>query len=634
MGVYEKIIAREPSNIEALIGLGRLQVEQGQVEAGAKALRRVVALQPGHMLGQALLGTALARIGHLPEALACFERAAAAGNAPPLVLLHMADVLSALGRPAAALATFDRLLAANPGNFIAWHNRGLVLETLGRDVEAAESFGRALALRPGVPESHFSLGNVLYNLERYEEAEEHHRRTVAAWPTFARGHANLGNTLFKLKRWDEALQSLRRAVALDARQPDVAKLHVGIATALRHLQREPESLASLEAALAIDPDNAHAFTKKAYTLHTLGRIDEARKLTERAIGLEPNEPTHYTVLAQTKRFAAGDPLIAKMEDLSAKLDHQPDKTRADFLSALGKAYDDIGEFDRAFPHFAASNAIKRRHIDYDANRELAGMALIAEIFTPALMQNKAGLGHPSDRPIFVLGMPRSGTTLMEQIISSHPLVFGAGEQMAFQDAVTAAVRPGQPGYPRMVPPMAAPELTALAADYLARLAVIRPDDRRFTDKMPGNHTFVGLIHLSLPNAKIVHVHRDPIDNCLSIFSTNFATPPAFACDLDELGHYYRAYERVMENWRKVLPDGVMLDVRYEDVVDDIEGQARRLIAFCGLDWDDACLEFHKKSGTVRTASAYQVRQPLYSRSVGRWRGYEKHLEPLREALAS
>lgn len=631
ISAYQKVLSREPSNIDALIGFGRLQVAQGQLADAMKALRRVATLQPGHALGQALLGMALARAGQPQEALAAFERASAGGNTPPIVLLHMADVLGTLGRHADALATFDRLLVVEPGNIIAWNNRGLALEALGRDGEAAESFGRALALRPGVPEIHFSLGNALYRLERYEEAEPHHRRTVAAWPAFARGHANLGNTLIKLKRWEDALQSLRRAVELDPRQPEVAKLHIGIATALRHLQREPESLASFDAALAIEPDNADAIARKAYILHTLGRTDEAQALIDRAAELHPDKAAPYTIGARMRRFRPGDPAIARMEGLLAN-DSLPDSERADLHFALGKAYDDTAAFDNAFPHFAAGNAIMRAGVDYQEDLELAGKARIVEVFTPGLMRRKTGHGHASDRPIFIIGMPRSGTTLIEQIIASHPLVFGAGEQKAFRETVEASVQPGQPIYPTMAAFLTAETLETLSSGYLARMAAVVPDGRRFTDKLPGNYNYAGLIHLAFPKARIVHVQRDPVDTCFSIFSVSLEDPLTFSHDLAELGRFYRAYERVMAHWRQVLPENTMLDVQYEDIIDDIEGQARRLIAFCGLEWDEACLAFHTKSRTVRTASAYQVRQPLYRGSVGRWRAYQKHLAPLIEAL--
>lgn len=631
MAIYEKIVGGQPSNIDALTGLGRLQLERGQFAEAAKALRRIVTLQPGHLLGQALLGMALARVGQPQEALACFERATAAGNVLPVVLLHMADVLGVLGRHAEALAIFDRLLAADPRNILALNNRGLTLEALGRDGEAADSFRHALALSPNTAEIHFSLGNVLSRLEHYEDAANHYRRAMAAMPGFARGHANLGNALAKLKRWDEALQSLRQAIKLDAKQPNAIQLRLTIATALRHLQRESESIADLDAALAIEPDNADIITRKAYILGTLGRLDEARALIGQAEQLKPDETAPYVVGSRMVRFSAGDPVIAKMEKLAARSD-LPDAERAGLLFALGKAYDDCGEFDRAFAEFAAANAIMRRLFEYHESRELAGKARIVEVFTRDLMRGKAGWGHESDRPIFILGMPRSGTTLIEQIIASHPRVFGAGEQQAFSQAVDASIRPGQPIYPTMVQSIAAADLKAIGNDYLTRMASIVPGGKRFTDKLPGNYSYAGLINLVFPNAKIIHVQRNAIDNCFSMFSITFEDPLRFSHKLTELGHFYRAYRRVMDNWRRVLPAGAMLDVQYEDVVNDIDTQARRLIAFCGLPWHDACLAFHAKGGTVRTASAYQVRQPLYRSSVGRWRAYEKHLGPLIAAL--
>jgi tetratricopeptide (TPR) repeat protein len=613
---YQKVLTQEPSNLDALLQLGRIQLQQNQFAPSEKALRRVVSLRPQHAIGQSLLGMVLARTGRGDEAVACFERALAAEPRSELALLHYADILGTLGRHADSIVTFDKALAINPNNLIAWNNRGLALEALGRDGEAAESFRRALALRPGTPEIHFSLGNVLYRLERHAEAADHYRRTVAAMPNFARAHANLGNALAKLERWDDALQSFTQAAKLksDASPSEQAQLHIAIANALRRLQRDQESLPSIEKALELDPSNADIITRKAHTLFLLGRLEDARKLAEQVIGIHPDHIPAYVTLAQIKRFAAGDPVIAQMETLLANSRSQPADDVANLHFASGKAYDDIGEFDRAFPHFSTGNQIKRRNTDYNEGREFRDTSRIEEIFSPETMKDKAGQGEKSEQPIFIVGMPRSGTTLVEQIIASHPLVFGAGEQTAFSISVSAD------------------EIRKVGSDYLARMNRIVPDRRRFTDKMPENYKYAGLIHLALPNAKIVHVQRNPLDSCLSIFATSFENPPKYAHDLGELGRYYRRYQQLMDHWRAVLPEGVMLDVRYEDVVDDIEGQARRLLAFCGLEWDDACLAFHKKSGTVRTASAYQVRQPLYRRSMERWRNYEKHLGPLIAAL--
>jgi tetratricopeptide (TPR) repeat protein len=613
---YQKALTQEPSNLDALLQLGRIQLQQNQFEPSEKALRRVVSLRPQHAIGQSLLGMVLARTGRGDKAVTCFERALAAEPRSELVLLHYADTLGTLGRHADSIATFDKALAINPNNLIAWNNRGLALEALGRDAEAADSFGRALALRPGTPQIHFSLGNALYRLERYEDAADHYRRTAAAWPTFARAHANLGNALAKLEQWDAALQSLTRAANLksDASPAELAQLHIAIANTLRKLQRDQDSLPSIEKALEFDPGNADIIARKAHTLFLLGRLEDARKLAEQAIDLKPDWMPTYVTLAQIKRLAADDPAIAQMETLLADSRSQPTNDVANLHFATGKAYDDIGEFDRAFAHFAAGNQIKRRNTDYDEEREFRDKSRIEEIFSPEMMNDKAGQGETSDQPIFIIGMPRSGTTLVEQIIASHPLVFGAGEQTAFSASVTAD------------------EIRKVGSDYLARMNRIVPNQGRFTDKMPDNYNYAGLIHLALPNAKIVHVRRNPLDSCLSMFSTNFENPPKYAHDLGELGRYYRRYQQLMAHWRTVLPEDAMIDVRYEEVVDDIEGQARRLIAFCGLDWDDACLAFHKRVGTVRTASAFQVRQPIYRRSMERWRNYEKHLAPLIAAL--
>jgi hypothetical protein len=244
------------------------------------------------------------------------------------------------------------------------------------------------------------------------------------------------------------------------------------------------------------------------------------------------------------------------------------------------------------------------------------------------------MGDHSAVPIFVFGMPRSGTTLVEQIIASHPRAFGADERMDFNRAVGRLVAAnGMPMFPDMIGSVTAPQLRALGAAYLAGLQAAAPDAERITDKWPANFIFAGLIHLALPNARLIHVSRDPLDTCLSCFARLFAGPHlSYTYDLGELGRYYRGYEKLMVHWRRVLPQGVMLDVRYEELIADFEPQARRIMAHCGLEWDERCLAFHATQRAVRSASASQVRQPLYTRAVGRWRPYAAMLGPLVEAL--
>ena len=292
------------------------------------------------------------------------------------------------------------------------------------------------------------------------------------------------------------------------------------------------------------------------------------------------------------------------------------------------------DFSRSFQHLVAGNAAKRATIAYDENATFDLFDRIEEIFTRDLIEKKSGGGDPSSVPIFVIGMPRSGTTLIEQIIASHPIVHGAGELQILNDVAHSihgpdgAVLP----YPNFVPLVDAAALQQIGARYVSLLDQIAPGSERITDKMPSNYYFAGLIHLALPNAKIIHSMRDPVDTCISCFSKLFSAEQNHTYDLGEIGRYYRRYQRLMSHWRDVLPAGRILDVRYEDVVSDFENQARRIIAYCGLPWDERCLAFYKTERPIRTASATQVRRPIYKGAVGRWRVYEDHLGPLLAAL--
>jgi hypothetical protein len=303
--------------------------------------------------------------------------------------------------------------------------------------------------------------------------------------------------------------------------------------------------------------------------------------------------------------------------------------------ALGKAYADIGAHERAFRRLIDANALKRKQTFYDEGASLAGFERMKAAFTDALMRANEGLGDPSCAPVFILGMPRSGTTLVEQILASHPGLFGAGEIDDFGKATVASLRRAQRSaqdFPEAISTMSGEQLRRLGEDYLGRIRAKAPAAERIANKTPENFRLVGLIHLALPNARIIHMRRDPVDRCVSCFSKLFAENLPYAYDLGELGRYYRAYEDLMAHWRAVLPEGVVLDVRYEEVVADLEGQTRRILDHCRLEWDARCLDFHRAARPVRTASVAQVRQPIYASSVGRWRAYEPFLAPLISAL--
>jgi hypothetical protein len=304
--------------------------------------------------------------------------------------------------------------------------------------------------------------------------------------------------------------------------------------------------------------------------------------------------------------------------------------------AMAKMLSDNNDYKRSFDHLLDGNALKRNHTTYDEAATLGAMDNLRAVFTRKLMHANKDIGEPSRVPVFVLGMPRSGSTLVEQLLSSHPDVFGAGE---IPDFVNAAVEVGGPNLEALhfsedASGTFGKQLRQIGASYLERIGRAAPKATRIINKMPDNFRLVGLIHLALPNARIIHTCRDPVDTCLSCFSTLFAGNLPFTYDLEELGRYYRSYDALMAHWRDVLPPNVMLDIQYEDLVDDYEGQARHIVAHCGLDWDERCLNFHQTERPVRTASAVQVRQAIYKTSVGRWHQYESSLAPLLSTLGS
>jgi tetratricopeptide (TPR) repeat protein len=623
---YQKILNKEPSNIDALFLLGRAYCQQGQLEAGAPLFRKIVTLRPDHAPAHVLLGRVLADTGKPQDALPHFERATAADPNDMIAQMSRADTLLTLNRHAEAVGEFDRVLARVPNEIIAWIKRGLALYALGRDAEARDSFARALALDSNIAGLHLNMANVLQRLGRHEDAVTHCRRAVALQPDLAWAHGNLGNSLIALGRWQEAQESLAVALRL---LPRAAQLHHSMGAALSKLERYAEALASYDAALAIEPGQADVLGSKGRLLYALGRTDEARAAIEQAIAANPSAVGNYVALCEMTHFEPDDPRVATMEELLAE-PSRPPAQRADLHFALARVHGRAGDKVRAFRHLTEGNALKRRAIDYNERATLAQYQRIAEVFTPALMREKAAAGEPSDLPVFIIGMPRSGTTLIEQILASLPGVRAGGEREDFQNAVIAVT--GRRDYPEQVPAMTAGQIAALGTAYCRSITAGVPPAIRFTDKMPANYLYAGLIRLALPNARIIHAVRDPVDTCLSCFETSFHTAQKFAYDLGELGRLHRAYEQLMAHWREVLPAGAMLEVRYEALVADFESEARRLVAFCGLQWDDACLAFHKTERPVLTASAAQVRQPLYTSSVGRWRAYASELEPLLQAL--
>lgn len=465
------------------------------------------------------------------------------------------------------------------------------------------------------------------------------REVVNRSPNCAEAHFQLASTLFMLDAPEQAEKALRRALELDPDHPSAAYLLGG-----QLLGRGDSAAAAVFLRRAVEraPGQSQFWRLLGLARLYVGDSAEARAAMLKAVELEPTADELVDVLARLQSMGdgsdEGERLFKVVSQLASNLGRYPQRFRAQVLFALAKAYDDRGDYERAFAHLHEANRLQRGLNNYDPADAERQLQEIARVFNRELFARISPPGAPSGvasrRPVFIVGMPRSGSTLVEQILSAHPDVQDGGELPVLPNLIASTRAAGEITYPQWAGRMNDADCLRMGAIFLENQAGARAEASppRLTDKWLENFRHVGLIRLCLPNATVIHCRRDPRDVAVSAYSMRFAGELHFAYDLSELGRYWRAYDRLMAHWREVLPEGWVLDVPYEEVVEDLETWARRIVAHCGLDWRPECLDFHKAEREVRTSSYLQVRSPIYKTSVGRWKRYEAHLGPLLEAL--
>jgi Flp pilus assembly protein TadD len=526
------------------------------------------------------------------------------------------------GRIAEAADAYERAILLNPNYAEAHNNLATALLALGRTQDAVERCCLALSLKPDYADALNNLALALIAQGRTSDGVLCYERAIVLNPGRADTHYNLGIALASQGKTDDAATHYRHAILL---RPDYAQAHNNFGNLLAAQNNSTDASFHFAQALAIDPGHFEAHHNLGNALRDQGKFDDALFHYRRAIAIRPTSAEAHYSRAMVKKFHRGDPDLRAMEGLAARGDFEPGG--APFIHyALAKALEESGDYGRAFAHLRKGNDLKRARIHYDEAAALGFFERISAVFDSRLFNRLRGAGNPSSVPVFVLGMPRSGSTLVEQILASHPQIHGAGElEHPSTDAASFL-------FPESALSLDIEALARMGQSCVARLPPLA-DGRLLTlNKLPDNFLYIGLIRLILPNARIIHTVRNPLDTCLSCYSTLFTAGQHFSYDLRELGRYYRGYGKLMTHWRSLLTPDAMLDVVYEDVVDDLEGQARRLIDYCGLRWDDRCLSFHKTRRPVHTASAVQVRQPLFRTSVERWRRFESGLGPLFDEL--
>ncbi|TIT20814.1 MAG: tetratricopeptide repeat protein [Mesorhizobium sp.] len=543
--------------------------------------------------------------------------------------MQQALQLHQAGRRQEAEALYRQVLAQKANHPAAAHFLGLLLHQTGRSAEGLALIEQSVRLQPSNPDFLNNLGTVLRDLGRVAAAADLFRKVVAIRPDQLAARDNLGSSLKQLGQFEGAEDIYRGTIG---RNPFHVRARVGLAETLQEAGRLDEALSVFREALTIRPKDADLLHGLGVGLMEKGNLDEAADLFRQALAVDPGMARAWLMLTQVKRQKERDAELARMEAEHAKAP-QGSLARMQLSFGLGKANDDLREYGRAFDYFAEGNAIRRQGIDYDAGKTRGEFEAMKAVLDKAFFERHRPSGIADDAPIFVVGMPRSGTTLVEQIIASHPQVYGAGELSILKTAVGKQFPLSMKGgFPWGIADMPDKAYAEAGQAYLDMLHARYPGFRHVTDKMPGNFLLVGFIHMMLPKAKIIHCARDAAATCLSIYKVHFrGDSHRYGYDLDELADFHNLYTDIMAHWHAVLP-GVVHDVRYEDFVADQEGQSRALIAHLGLPWDDAVLSFHQTDRPVRTASAAQVRQPMYQGSVDLWKRYGDRLKPLLDKL--
>jgi len=693
--LYQKVLARDESNAEALHLLGVLHHQQGDHARAVERIGRAVALKPNVPGFHANLAEAYRALGQFERAAGCCHTALslqpdypeALGNLglalqgmgrrdeaadqfrealrirPDFAAAHnsLGNVLRELGQLDRALVHFRRAVELDPADAVARTNLGQLLMERGQAAEALPHCEESVRLQPNFAPLYHNLGNVLRELERYDEAAAAYRQAIRLDPALAKAHAHLGLTLLRQHRLDDASSWLERAQQLDPADPTFPEFLGDL-----YMEREEFVLAvrAYERALALAPDEKPALhLSLGWALQEGGRLTEAGDQYRTAFRLQPGsplvqnylggfheeqgdlaaaeaayrlalrlQPSFSLALARLGTLLRGKLPAADLAALEVRL-AEPNlgaEPRGRLLFALAHVLDARGQYARAAGCLREANAVtlesrrgRNNFVPADHERFVDN---ILRLFSPSFFARTAGLGSPSRRPVFIFGLPRSGTSLVEQVLASHSRVHGAGElrlgRQSFE-AIPAVM--GQNVHPmECLPHLEAPSIGRLANQHLDWLRAVSGDRAdRVTDKMPDNYMYVGLLATLFPQAVFIHCRRDLRDVAVSCWMTDFRSM-SWPNDLAHIAARFQQYRRLIDHWQAFLPVPIH-QVDYQETVDDLERVARRLVTACGLEWEPACLQFHTTRRPVRTASLIQVRQPVSKGSVARWKNYETEL---------
>jgi tetratricopeptide (TPR) repeat protein len=631
--ICRSAIARNPDDINMVALLGATLLKIRKVPEAEKYLRKAIRLAPTFAKPHEDLGHLLLEKGEAGEAARVLKKATRLDPELDKAFFNLGKALAMLGMGSKADEAFEKSFELNP------ERKKLALaaehQNAGRLAEAEQAYKEVLRDNPTNVDAIRLLGTVALQNERIYEAERLFRRAIANAPDYVMAQLDLGRALKEQNRLEEAIDQFRKVITLE---PGNVPAHYLMASSLSLAALTYEAIEAYQRVLELQPKHAGAMLGLGHVLKTVGRQEEAVQAYRDCIRHLPRNGETWWSLANLKTYRLTDEDIRQMESMVAAKEEPgqeiAEQSLINILFSLAKSFEDRGSYERAWDYYQEGNSRQRVLENYDPVRTEVINDRVIEVFSQDFLTTNTGLGHPSKEPIFVVGLPRSGSTMIEQILASHSKVEGTSELPYAGMVATSLNRNRADGvnYPDAVAELGEEHFKRLGQDYLDFAQIHRTEGKPvFIDKMPNNFPTVGLLHLILPNAKIIDARRYPLDSCLSCYRQLFARGQNFTYDLTDIGEYFLQYQRMMDHWHDVLP-GRCLTVQYEEVVTDFENQVRRLLDYCELPFEESCINFHETERPVRTASSEQVRQPVYTKSVNFWRNHEANLGELIEVL--
>jgi tetratricopeptide (TPR) repeat protein len=627
--VCRDALVSTPDDVNMMGLLGAILTKTRRFEEAEKCLRETIDLAPAFAKAHEDLGFVLLELNRAGEAIEILEKATRLDPELDVAFLSLGKALAMTGKGKEADEAFEKSFELSPERkMLAQATECLKNERF----EEAEKYCRqVINQNPNNVDALRLLGRMAARLNRIGDAERYYRKVIEIAPDFTAVVVDLGKLLHDDDRLEEAIKYFRLAIEME---PDNARYHNLLADVLAPAALTYEAIEAHQKATELNPNFAAAWLGLGHTLKTVGRLEEAIEAYHQCSKLEPNMGMVQWSMANLKTYKFTDEEILEME---AKIANEKikDESEVNFQFALAKAYEDRKDYEKSWRFYNDGNALRRRQEIYDpVETELANDASI-RIFNKDFLEKNTGAGYSDPSVIFIVGLPRSGSTLLEQILASHSLVEGTSE-LPYVSRVTRSLsrnRADGINYPESVRELKDKHFDALGRDYINFSKLHRTEGTPFfIDKNPNNFPAIGLIHMMLPNAKIIDARRHPMDACFSGYRQLFAKGQPFTYDLTDIGEYYLQYQRMMDHWHEVLP-GRVLSVQYEEVVTDFETQVRRILEYCNLPFEESCLNFYDTDRPIRTPSSEQVRQPIYTKSLHRWRLYEQHLDELKEVLS-